>query len=233
MTALLASVRSADEALDAARAGADLIDLKEPDAGSLGAVPTDEITRIVGLLRAQYAARPISAAVGDLSDFALDETTARVLEIAGTGVDYVKVGVSSLSPGAAECLLHLADLPAAVVPVLLSDDGVDIELVALASRLGFAGIMFDTAAKDGRTLFDCVAIDVLRMALAHARAYGVMTGLAGSLRYADLEAIRSLAPDIAGFRGALCDERSGRRGRLDPSRVEALARALHGVVAVA
>ena len=35
MTALLASVRSHDEALDAARAGADLIDLKEPGAGAL------------------------------------------------------------------------------------------------------------------------------------------------------------------------------------------------------
>ena len=38
MTALLASVRSSEEALDAAQAGADLIDLKEPDAGALGGV---------------------------------------------------------------------------------------------------------------------------------------------------------------------------------------------------
>ena len=34
MTALLASVRSHDEAFDAAQAGAEIIDLKEPDEGA-------------------------------------------------------------------------------------------------------------------------------------------------------------------------------------------------------
>ena len=62
MTALLASVRSADEAFDAARAGAELIDLKEPKEGALGGVAVDEIARIVRALRAQYpvgrSARP-------------------------------------------------------------------------------------------------------------------------------------------------------------------------------
>ncbi len=47
MTALLASVRSSAEALDAAHAGAELIDLKEPGAGALGGVAVDEIARIV------------------------------------------------------------------------------------------------------------------------------------------------------------------------------------------
>ena len=37
MTALLASVRSSEEALDAVQAGAELIDLKEPGSGALGA----------------------------------------------------------------------------------------------------------------------------------------------------------------------------------------------------
>jgi (5-formylfuran-3-yl)methyl phosphate synthase len=228
MTALLASVRSADEAFDAAKAGAELIDLKEPSAGALGGVAIGEIARIVRALRAQYALRPISATIGDLPNDALDEMTSRVLDVAAAGVDYVKVGVSP-GLGAEACLRHLASLPAAVVPVLLSDDGVDRGLAALAAQLGFVGIVFDTASKNGRTLFDCVDVGALAACVADARSRGTMIAVAGSLGWSDLSRIRWLAPDIAGFRGALCDELDGRVGRLDPKRVEEWVRALHGV----
>ncbi|SAL87454.1 hypothetical protein AWB74_08120 [Caballeronia arvi] len=231
MTALLASVRSADEAFDAAHAGADLIDLKEPSAGALGGVAIEDIARIVRELRARYAVRPISATIGDFPNDALDEITSRVLDVAATGVDYVKVGVSP-GAGASACLQHLAGLPAAVVPVLLSDDGIDRELFALAARLGFVGIVFDTANKNGRTLFDCVDVGDLVYCVADARARGTMTAVAGSLGWGDLDSIRMVAPDIAGFRGALCDGPHGRMGRLDPVRVEKWVQALRAAVAV-
>lgn len=227
MTALLASVRSADEAFDAAQAGAELIDLKEPRAGALGGVATGDIARIVIALRARYPVRPISATIGDWPNHALDDITGRVLEVAAAGVDYVKVGISP-GAGAERCLRHLASLPAAVVPVLLSDEGVDRALAALAAQLGFVGIVFDTAGKDGRTLFDCVDVQTLAACIADARARGTMSAVAGSLGWRDLHTIRLLAPDIAGFRGALCDERDGRSGKLDPRKVERWARALHG-----
>jgi uncharacterized protein (UPF0264 family) len=227
MTALLASVRSEEEAFDAAKAGAELIDLKEPGAGALGGVLIGDLARIVPALRAQYPVRPISAAIGDLPNDALNEMATRVLDVAATGVDYVKVGVTP-GPGAANCLRFLASLPAAVVPVLLSDHGVDRALCALAAQLGFKGIVFDTASKNGRTLFDCVDVNTLAACLAEARSRGTMTALAGSLGWDDLVRIRALAPDIAGLRGALCDERDGRTGRLDPRRVEKWATALRG-----
>ena len=94
MTALLASVRSDDEAFDAATAGADLIDLKEPNEGALGGVPIGDITRIVRGLRARYPVKPISATIGDVPAHALDEIAARVIEVGDAGVDYVKVGVA-------------------------------------------------------------------------------------------------------------------------------------------
>ncbi|TCK38612.1 uncharacterized protein (UPF0264 family) [Paraburkholderia sp. BL8N3] len=226
MTALLASVRSADEAFDAARAGAELIDLKEPKEGALGGVAVDEIARIVRALRAQYPVKPISATIGDVPTEACDEIAARVIEVSAAGVDYVKVGVTP-GPAAARCLTQLASLPAAVVPVLLSDAGADAKLAAFAAELGFAAIVFDTAAKDGRTLFDCVDAGVLSQCLALASARGVMTGIAGALGWAQLAQIRALAPDIAGFRTALCARAEGRAGRLDPVLVEQWANALH------
>jgi uncharacterized protein (UPF0264 family) len=223
MTALLASVRSDDEAFDAAQAGADLIDLKEPDGGALGGVPSGDIARIVRGLRARYPVKPVSATIGDVPVDALDEIAARVIEVGDAGVDYVKVGVT---PGAAarRCLDHLASLPAAVVPVLLCDGGMDGELAAYAATLGFVGVMFDTAGKDGSTLFDHVDSATLAQWLRLVRARGGIGGIAGALGWAQFEQIRALAPDVAGFRTALCVD--GRRSRLDPQRVAQWAAAL-------
>jgi uncharacterized protein (UPF0264 family) len=224
MTALLASVRSDDEALDAVAAGAELIDLKEPDAGALGGLAISDIARIVHALRAKYPVKPISATIGDVPPHALDEIAARVIEVAGAGVDYVKVGVMP-GPAALRCLDLLASLPAAVVPVWLCDGEMNAEHVAHALELGFVGLMFDTEGKDGRTLFDHVEADTLARWLRLAREHGVMCGVAGSLGWPQLAQIRALAPDVAGFRTALCVD--GRRSRLDPQRVAQWAGALH------
>ncbi|NPT34031.1 (5-formylfuran-3-yl)methyl phosphate synthase [Paraburkholderia xenovorans] len=224
MTALLASVRSDEEAFDAAQAGAELIDLKEPNAGALGGLSIGDITQIARRLRAHYPVKPISATIGDVPADALDEITTRVIEVSDAGIDYVKVGVTP-GPAARRCLEQLANLPAAVVPVLLCDGGMDGELVAYAATLGFVGVMFDTAGKDGSTLFDHVNSDTLAHWLRITRERGAMSGIAGSLGWAQFEQIRALAPDVAGFRTALCVD--GRRSRLDPQRVAQWAAALH------
>ncbi|NIF81183.1 hypothetical protein F3J20_28055 [Paraburkholderia sp. Cy-641] len=225
MTALLASVRSDDEAFDAARAGAELIDLKEPNEGALGGLPSGAIARIARQLRARYPVKPISAAIGDVPAEAFDEIAARVIEVSDAGVDYVKVGVAR-GPAARRCIEQLANLPATVVPVLLCDGGMDDELVTHAAALGFAGLMFDTASKDGSTLFDHVDVDTLARWLRCVRERGALGGIAGALGWAQLEQIRALAPDVAGFRTALCSD--GRRSQLDPERVAQWASALHG-----
>jgi uncharacterized protein (UPF0264 family) len=224
MTALLVSVRTHDEALDAAGAGAELIDLKEPRDGALGGLPIDEIARIAREVRARFPVKPISATIGDLPSDALETIADRVEAVSDAGVDYVKVGVTP-GPSAHACLELLASLPASVVPVLLADAGIDDALVSRAASLGFVGVMFDTLGKDGRTLFDHVDGATLARWMREIGARGAMTGLAGSLGWAQLASVRALAPDFAGFRGAVCAQ--GRGSRLDPQRVAQWVDALH------
>ncbi|HTT09814.1 MAG TPA: (5-formylfuran-3-yl)methyl phosphate synthase [Burkholderiaceae bacterium] len=222
MTALLASVRTEQEAVAAVRAGADIVDLKDPHSGALGALPRALIESIVARVRA-LGAWPISATIGDLDDRLIDEMVRRVGTTAATGVDFVKVGIA---PGkhARAALASLAELPAAVVPLFFADAGLDLALVATACAHGFRIVMVDTANKSGGSLFECVDHATLRRMLDIVHAAGARAGLAGSLRLGQVPALCSLQPDIAGFRGALCD--GARTGRLDPEKVRRLRSAL-------
>lgn len=221
MTRLLVSVRDAPEALAAATAGADFIDLKDPAAGALGGLPTERIVTIVAALRAAGIDLPVSATIGDLPSSRQAEALARVSAVAGCGVDYVKVGIEPGACGQA-LIARLASCPAPVVPVLIADDGVDAAQLACAlSFEAFPALMLDTVRKDEGSLLQRVDRGALQGFVDAVRARSALAGLAGALRSEDLPALIALGPDFAGFRSAVCD--AGRASALSPTRVGELA----------
>ena len=205
MVRLLVSVRNVEEALGAAAAGADFIDLKEPADGALGALPVERIVAVVAALRARHPEARISATVGDLAPGRRGEILARVRRVASCGVHYVKVGLWPGSPAQTSALVAgLAACKASIVPVLVADAGIDPALVEdVLQRRAFAGLMLDTADKQQGSLLQRVPLAGLAHFVAAVRSQGAMAGLAGSLRLQDAEALRALGPDFAGFRGAL------------------------------
>ncbi len=58
MTGLLVSVRDAEEAADAVAAGADLIDVKEPRGGSLGATSPAVMAEVVRSVAGRRPVKP-------------------------------------------------------------------------------------------------------------------------------------------------------------------------------
>lgn len=222
MTALLASVCTADEAALAVDAGADIIDLKDPRAGALGALPLALIETIVGRVRMTSTA-PVSATIGDLGDGEIDEMARRVVATAATGVDFVKVGIVR-GPHARLALQTLAALPAKAVPLFLADDGLDRGLIEAACAAAFPVVMVDTGDKRTGSLFDCTTLPVLHHLIETVHAARAKAGLAGSLRAEHVPLLRDLLPDIAGFRGALCE--GTRTGHLVAAKVRGLRAAL-------
>lgn len=221
MTRLLVSVRDTAEALAAAGAGADFIDLKDPAAGALGGLPTEAIVAIVTALRAAGVDRPVSATIGDLPSARQGEALARVVAVAACGVDYVKVGVEPGAYGRA-LIARLAACPAPVVPVLIADDGVDSALLACAlSFEAFPALMLDTVRKGEGSLLQRVDRGAVQGFVDAVRARSALAGLAGALRGDDLPALLALGPDFAGFRSAVCE--TGRASALQAARVGELA----------
>lgn len=225
---LLVSVRSVDEALAAAAAGADFIDLKEPSAGALGALPLATARAVVAALRQGPGGPLISATVGDFAPGAIAPVLERVAQTAACGVDYVKVGIA---PGACDLLIALARCDAAIVPVLIADAGIDAATLARALQGPFPALMLDTQDKRGGSLLARLDDATLRGFVARCRAAGKLAGLAGALREDDLPRLRGLAPDFAGFRSAVCS--GPRTAALDPARVRALREQLVAAEAAA
>lgn len=218
MTRLLASVANLAEARLAAECGVDIIDLKNPAAGALGALPLDMVASIAGELRGRA---PLSATVGDLP---MEPETVRsaVAAMAATGVDYVKLGFFPGGDwlGVIENLKSLTERKVRLVAVLFADQPFALDWLSLFAAAGFAGAMLDTADKQAGSLTGLRDVSFLSAFVNATHRQGLLCGLAGSLRVEDIEPLRQLGPDYLGFRGALC---SGvRTGELNPRLVAEL-----------
>ena len=215
---LLISVIGEDEVGAAVAGGADIVDVKNPREGSLGANFPHVIRRVRALTP---AAVPVSAAIGDFPNLPGMAALAAA-GAAGCGVQYVKVGLlgprdhdEAFALLSAVCRAARDENPAVrIMATAYADAGTTgslppLELPAVAAAAGADGCMIDTAAKAGGTLLTVLGAAALESFVARCREAGLLCALAGSLRATDMPRLRGLAPDIVGFRGAAC--REGRR----------------------
>jgi (5-formylfuran-3-yl)methyl phosphate synthase len=223
---LLVSVTDAHEARVAVDGGVDIVDVKNPAEGSLGAAGPGVIEQVRAAVPPE---RPVSAAIGDLPN--LPGTAALAARgAARAGAAYVKVGLWGTSStdaavGVLRAVLDAVDGEAAVVAAAYADaervPGGPVPpgaVVEAAHRAGVGGCLLDTAVKDGRGLLDWLTPEALGALVAEGHAAGLEMALAGALRAEDLSAVRATGADIAGVRSAAC--RDGRRtAPLDAERI--------------
>lgn len=237
MTGMLASVRNLREAECALKSGVDLIDLKEPGAGALGALASGTAARIVEFINGRI---PVSATIGDLP-FESHALRPAIDRMSATGADIIKVGMfGDVTDQAALGVLHeFANQGLRIVLVLFAEEYAaksiqrrafspsplggegrgegSIEFQPL-SDVGIFGIMLDTSDKTTGSLTQKLPAPVLERFVHGARSAGLLTGLAGSLRQVDITPLLEIGPDYLGFRGALC--RNGARGaELEPEAI--------------
>jgi len=217
MIRLLASVRTAEEAMIADAGGAEIVDLKEPAQGALGRLPDATIRAILDALAGR---RLTSATIGDMP-LHPGTVPAAVRAMAAAGVDIVKLGIFAGDVEATlAALAGAAQDGIRMVAVLFADRRPDFSIVARCAAAGFHGVMLDTADKSAGPLTRHLNIDALAAFIAAARRNRLLVGLAGSLGVADLPALMPLAPDYLGFRSALTS--GGRSAPLDAGAVARL-----------
>lgn len=216
---LLVSVVSASEARSALAGGADIVDVKDPSQGPLGAPSPRVLSEVVAEVA---GAAPVSVALGDMPS--LPHTAALAARGAAlSGASYVKVGLrgastvddavalmravaESVAPATAVIAAAYADAGALAPPALAPR-----WLPEVVDRSGIAGALVDTFVKDGRGLYSWLSEPELVELIARTRRAGGSFAIAGQLALGDL---RRVEADIVGVRSAVC--RGGdRAGELD------------------
>src|SRR5438874_2429654 len=206
---LLVSVVSAEEARRALAGGADIIDVKDPNEGSLGAPSPRIVSEVV---REVGGAAPVSVALGDLPN--LPHTAALAARGAAlSGATYLKLGLrgvrevddavalvravgDALGPETAVIAAAYADAgaldPPALAPAWLPE---------LVERTAVSGMLVDTCVKDGRGLYHWLSEPELAELIARTCSAGATFGVAGQLTRGEL---RRVPADVVGVRSAVC-----------------------------
>ncbi len=202
----LASVQSLSEAKQLNDYLPDLLDMKNPAEGALGALPVATVKQIVNWLAGRCQS---SATIGDLPMQAAPIQTA-LIEMQQSGVNYLKVGLFN-EPALAECLrdlkTFLQSFNTPVIAVLFADQQYCKSVLTNVLVSGFSGVMLDTANKNGQHLLDHQSPEQLQLFVDSVKSRQRLCGLAGALRIEDIAILKPLGADYLGFRSALCPQR--------------------------
>jgi uncharacterized protein (UPF0264 family) len=229
---LLVSVVSAAEARAALRGGADVIDVKDPSRGALGAPAPAVVAEIVA---AVGGVAPVSVALGDLPAAEGRDGLAAAerrdglpaaLITAARGAAFVKAGLRGDVDSAVARLTALRDVVGPHTGVVAAAYADAERCGALApsvlpevvTRAGIAGALVDTCVKDRRGLYAWLTPAELEDLIARTPGTFAVAGQLG------LDELTRVGADFVGVRSAVCG--GDRTGMLDAELVAQAQRAI-------
>jgi (5-formylfuran-3-yl)methyl phosphate synthase len=232
MSRLLVSVVSAEEARAALAAGADIIDVKDPREGALGAPSARVLAEVAD---AVGDAAPVSVALGD-SPGPPHTAAVAARDAAACGARFVKVGLRGVreideAVALVSAVAHAVEPHVHVIAAAYADAGA-LEppalaprwLPALVDRTAIAGALVDTFVKNGRGLYGYLSPRELATLIDATHAVGGSFAVAGQLRLGELGRVGA---DFVGVRSAVCAG-GERTAHLEEALVAAAMAELHG-----
>lgn len=221
---LLVSVRSVEEANLAGELGVDLIDLKEPRLGSLGATSPDIWQAVVAKWHTQTR---VSLALGELPQVSC------VDQVPGE-TDSVKIGLAGCSRRPCwqqELSTLFEQLPTGVQRVAvyyadahLADSPSVNDVLHMAQQLDCQTFLIDTYDKSAGSVFTHMSTTQLKNLRSRLAGEGLQFAIAGSLRREHLPSVAQIQPDIVAVRGVVCHH--DRTGEIDAKMLESFRQQL-------
>ncbi len=205
---LLVSPSTIDEAK--LSVAADIIDVKKPSEGSLGANFPWVIREIKTLV-----AKPLSAAIGDF-DYKPGGAALAAYGAACAGADFIKIGLAFDGQEKARDVISAVvravkdEFPEKYVVIAAYSDYHRMHSISpfamapIAAECGADFAMVDTGIKDRQSTFAFMDEETLRTFTYTNEKLGLGTALAGAFRFEDINALKRINPDIIGVRGMVC-----------------------------
>lgn len=235
---LLVSVRNEAEALTALTAGADVIDVKEPDRGSLGAADS---TTIAAVVRAIGGRATVTAAMGELIDVIGAGSLSNLTPVP-TGVVLFKLGLAGCArrpdrkadwrDAISQLRGNGSTAPQAVAVVYADWQAASApppdEVLDAAVEFRCPALLVDTWSKTDGDLFTHWPTAELEAFIHRVRSQQLAIVLAGALAGETFARAVRLNPDLVAVRGAACVQ--GRGGSVSEEKVRLLKNSLASAV---
>ncbi len=189
---------------------ADIIDVKRPAEGSLGANFPWVIKEIKS-----FSKKPVSAAIGDFP-YRPGGASLAAYGAACAGADYIKIGLAFDGADRAREVIAAVvkavkdEFPDKKVVIAAYSDYQRMGTISpfamapIAAELGADLAMVDTGIKDKKSTFEFMDEEELTSFRKKNTDLGLLTALAGSLNFDDLERLKRINPAIIGVRGMVC-----------------------------
>ena len=223
-TKFLISVKNSQEITDEIVQDVDIIDLKDPSKGSIGAWQISEIKKARLFLKSRIK---ISATLGDIFDNC--EFKSKLKKFDFLNLNFLKFGLLSNSKNK---LFEKLEIVWSIKPktncvcVVFADQFLSLDTVIheleLFKYYGVNTILIDTFKKNQGDLLEICEITFLKKFIIKCKKIGLDVGLAGGIKESQIPKLIRLQPSILGFRSAVCKE-NARYYELDSSKIKRLS----------
>ena len=188
---------------------ADIVDLKNPKIGALGAWKK---TDIILALRKFKTKKIISATLGNIKNLKILEK--KFAEYDELGLDYIKIGCFFNSINELKDLISMIKKKNKQTKIVLVFFAENYKLLNqlnsnwnILLKGNIKNILIDTLNKKKEGLLKSIKINFLELTIKNAKKIGIGVGLAGKIKFSELTKIKNLKPQIIGFRSAICEKK--------------------------
>jgi len=204
-TSLLVSFKNLEE-IDRVLKYVDIVDLKNPENGSIGSWKIEDIIKAVKAFKKKTI---ISATLGDI--FIDDEIFDRLSKFDKLGLDFVKIGIFKKKYSEFENFLgeiKKKNIKTNIVLVFFVEDKNFLKFVfdnlkkLKDSRIKV--ILLDTYVKNTKSLLDICPRSFLEKLVNRSNFFELQIGLAGKINAKQIPQLIKLGPKIIGLRSGVC-----------------------------
>lgn len=209
---LMVSVQNMEEAKQALKGNADIVDVKNLQEALVGSAHPWLVKEVRDYVPQEtHASVTLGVVPNQVGTVAMAVYSAGLLKATSVKVGFMKTEYQM----AVDILLAskeaLNGTETKLIGSLFADnslyDGLDPnKMVDLAEDGECDGFLIDTLTKDGRNLFDFMSEEILTDIVYQGKSMGVSTALSGHLRLDNLDELARINPDIVGVRGAVCSK---------------------------
>ena len=215
---LMVSVQDVEEALEAERGGADVVDVKNLQEALVGSGHPTTVRQVRAMIQPEnHVSVTLGVVPNQAGTVAMAAYAAAVMDATSVKIGFMVTDYDVAVEVLRESRRAMEGYNTKLVGSLFADNllyegGLDPHLMVQLAKDGECdGFLIDTLIKDGRNLFDFLTEAELRDIVLEGKKLGLSTALSGHLKMDDLDELARVNPDIVGVRGAVCA--SGDRGR--------------------